>query len=83
MMISVSLSGQTCDSRFHQREETTAPTRGRAYQEGSECEDVALYQAKLVIPDFTRGKKQLHPLEVEHTRKVASVRMSLCIRPNL
>ena len=24
-------------------------------------EDVALYQAKPVIPDFTRGKKQLHP----------------------
>ena len=38
-------------------------------------EDVALYQAKLAIPDFTRGKKQLHPLEVEHTRKVASVRI--------
>ena len=38
-------------------------------------EDVALYQAKPVIPDFTRGKKQLHPLEVEHTRNVASVRI--------
>ena len=40
-------------------------------------EDVALYQAKLVIPDFTRGKKQLHPLEVEHTRKVAGVRIHM------
>ena len=38
-------------------------------------EDVALYQAKLVIPDYTRGKKRLHPLEVEHTRKVASARI--------
>ena len=26
-----------------------------------------------MIPDFTRGKKQLHPLEVEHTRNVAIV----------
>ena len=32
-------------------------------------EDVALYQAKLVIPDFTRGKKQLHPLEAEHNQE--------------
>ena len=38
-------------------------------------EDVALYQAKLVIPNFTRGKKQLHQLEAEHTRKLASVRI--------
>ena len=35
-------------------------------------EDVAFYHAKLVIPDVTRGKK-LHPLEVEHTRKIANV----------
>ena len=28
-----------------------------------------------MIPDFTRGKKQLHPREVEHTRKVAGVRI--------
>ena len=33
-------------------------------------EDVAFYQA-----NFTRGKKQLHPLEVEHTRKIANVRI--------
>ncbi len=38
-------------------------------------EEVALYQAKLVISNFTRGKKQLHQLEAEHTRKVASVRI--------
>ena len=38
-------------------------------------EDVAFYQAKLVIPDFTRSKKQLHPLEVENTRKIANVRI--------
>ena len=38
-------------------------------------EDVEFYQAKLVIHDFTRGKKQLHPLEVENTRKIANVRI--------
>ena len=38
-------------------------------------DDVAFYQAKLVIPDFTKGKKQLHPLEVENTRKIANVRI--------
>ena len=32
------------------------------------ADDVAFYQAKLVIPDFTKGEKQLHPLEVENTR---------------
>ena len=36
---------------------------------------MAFYQAKLVIPDVTRGKKQLHPLEVENTRKIANVRI--------
>ena len=35
--------------------------------------EFTLYQAKLAIPDITRRKKQLHPLGVEHTRKVASV----------
>ena len=39
------------------------------------ADDVAFYQAKLVILDFTKGKKQLHPLEVENTRKIASVRI--------
>ena len=38
-------------------------------------DDVAFYQARLVIPDFTKGKKQLHPLEVENTRKIANVRI--------
>ena len=39
------------------------------------ADDVSFYQAKLVIPDFTKCKKQLHPLEVENTRKIASVRI--------
>ena len=39
------------------------------------ADDVAFYHAKLVIPDFTKGRKQLHPLEVENTRKIASVRI--------
>lgn len=38
-------------------------------------DDVSFFQAQLVIPDFTKGKKQLHPVEVEHTRKIASVRI--------
>ena len=33
----------------------------------------SVYQVKLVNHDITRGKKQLHPLEVEHTRKVAFI----------
>ena len=37
------------------------------------AEDVAVYQVKLVNHDITRGKKQLHPLEAEHTRKVAFI----------
>ena len=36
---------------------------------------VGFYQAKLVIPTFTKGKKQLHPLDVESTRKIAHVRI--------
>ena len=39
------------------------------------ADDVAMYQAKLVIPDFTKGKMQLHPMSVENTRKVAHCRI--------
>ena len=35
-------------------------------------DDVTFYQARLAILDFTRGKKQLHPLEVEYTRKIVN-----------
>ena len=38
-------------------------------------ESVRFYQAELAIPSFTRGKSQLHPLDVEKTRKIASVRI--------
>lgn len=38
-------------------------------------EGVNFYQAELAIPNFTRGKTQLHPLEVEKTRRIASVRI--------
>ncbi|XP_013382111.1 uncharacterized protein LOC106154716 [Lingula anatina] len=38
-------------------------------------ESVNFYQAKLAIPSFTRGKSQLHPMEVEQTRKIANVRI--------
>ena len=38
-------------------------------------DSAALYYPEVKIPAFTRGKKQLHPLEVEETRKIASVRI--------
>ena len=38
-------------------------------------ESVGMYQAKLAIPAFTRGKNQLHPVDVEHTRGIANVRI--------
>uniref|UniRef100_A0A6P7H041 Uncharacterized protein LOC114345171 n=1 Tax=Diabrotica virgifera virgifera TaxID=50390 RepID=A0A6P7H041_DIAVI len=34
-------------------------------------ESLAFLQAKLVIPAFTKGKKQLIPLEIEQTRRIA------------
>lgn len=36
---------------------------------------LAVLQAKLVIPAFTKGKKQLVPLEIEETRNIARVRI--------
>ena len=38
-------------------------------------DSVAVFYAKVEIPDFTRGKKQLSPLEVEHSRKIAASRI--------
>ena len=38
-------------------------------------EDLAARGATLVIPDFTRGKKQLSAREVERSRKIARVRI--------
>ena len=38
-------------------------------------ESVALYQAQLAIPAFTRGKNQLEPLDVERTRGITNVRI--------
>jgi len=38
-------------------------------------DSVGYYQARLYIPAFTKGKKQLSALEVEHTRKIANVRI--------
>ena len=48
-------------------------------------EEVLFYQVKLVIPNLTHGKKQLHPLEVENTREIVSVRINVervigCVR---
>ena len=34
---------------------------------------VALKQAKLIIPAFTKGKEQLDPVDVERTRGIAHV----------
>ena len=36
-------------------------------------ESVALYQAQLAIPAFTKGKNQLDPFDVEKTRGIANV----------
>ena len=38
-------------------------------------ESVALYQAQLAIPAFTRGKNQLDPLDGKRTRGIANVRI--------
>ena len=38
-------------------------------------DSVACYYAEIKIPDFTKGKKQLAPLEVENNQKIASVRI--------
>ncbi|EDO41516.1 predicted protein, partial [Nematostella vectensis] len=38
-------------------------------------ESVGLYQAKLAIPAFTRGKDQLDPVDIEKTRGIANVRI--------
>ena len=39
------------------------------------ADSVGFYQARLHIPAFTRGKKQLSAEEVEETRKIANVRI--------
>ena len=39
------------------------------------ADSVGMHQAKLHIPAFTRGKKQLTALEVENTRTIANVRI--------
>ena len=38
-------------------------------------ERVALYQAQLAIPTFTRGKNQLDPVDGKRTRGIANVRI--------
>ena len=38
-------------------------------------ESVRFYHADLNIPAFTKGKDQLDPVDVEKTRKIASVRI--------
>ena len=40
---------------------------------GFTSESVALYQAQLAIPAFTKGKNQLDPFDVEKTRGIANV----------
>ena len=43
---------------------------------GSDIQDfVACYYAEVKIPDFTKGRKQLAPMEVENTKGIASVRI--------
>lgn len=40
-------------------------------------ETLNIFGAKLVIPAFTKGKSQLHPLEIEATRQIAHVRIHI------
>ena len=49
------------------------------------AESVAMMQAQLHIPAFTKGKQQLSAMEVESTRKIANVRIHVervigCVR---
>ena len=39
------------------------------------AESVGIRQARLVIPEFTKGKSQLDPVDVEKTRVIANVRI--------
>ena len=39
------------------------------------CGSVGLKQAKLVIPAFSKGKAQLHFVDVEQTRGIVSVKI--------
>ena len=41
------------------------------------ADSVGFYQAKLYIPAFTKGKKQLSAQKVEETRKIANVRIHI------
>lgn len=40
-------------------------------------ESVGLKQGELVIPAFTKGKAQLDPVDVEHSRGIANVRIRM------
>nr|CAI5837427.1 unnamed protein product [Callosobruchus analis] len=42
-------------------------------------EHVRLFNAQLHMPDFTKRKKQLHPLEIEKTRSIAQEKYTLII----
>ena len=43
---------------------------------GFDIEDsVSLHYAEVKIPDFTKGKQQMPPLEVERSHKIANVRI--------
>ena len=37
--------------------------------------EVSFYQAKLAVPSFTKGKMQLHPIDVDNSRKCSHVRI--------
>ena len=39
------------------------------------AESVGMYQAKLHIPAFTKGKTQLSALEIEETQSIANIRI--------
>ena len=47
-------------------------------------DSVSLHYAEAKIPDFTKGKQQMPPLEVERSRKIANVRIHVeCVIGNI
>lgn len=40
-------------------------------------EFVEIFQAKVITPAFTRGKDQMHPIDLEETRSIAHVRIHI------
>lgn len=77
--ISKSFGGRTSDKQIVERSgflEKIEPQDVVLADRGFLIRDfLAVLQAKLVVPAFTKGKQQLVPFEIEETRKIAHVRI--------